>query len=151
MNMQTHPSITYSSSQPISSIIQSYSANIVHIAIIQSYLIPHSSNIHQSNLDIASRIEPVQLIDQLQHRPLHLVVPASAVVEAGATDSVDLVKEDDAGLLGAGQLEQFSHHAGALADVFLDELAADDPDEAGVGAVGDSAGTQRLAGARRAE
>lgn len=32
-------------------------------------------------LDVATRVETVQLVDELQHRPLHLVVSASAVVE----------------------------------------------------------------------
>ena len=34
------------------------------------------------HLDVAARVEPVQLVDQLEHRPLHLVVTAGAVVEA---------------------------------------------------------------------
>jgi len=35
------------------------------------------------HLDVAARVEAVQLVDQLEHRALHLVVAAPAVVEAG--------------------------------------------------------------------
>jgi len=64
-------------------------------------------------------------------------------------DGVDLVEEDEAGLLGARHLEQLAHHARALAHVLLHQLGADDADEAGVGAVGDGARAQRLARAGR--
>ena len=60
-----------------------------------------------------------------------------------------LVEEDEAGLLGAGHLEQLAHHAGALAHVLLHQLAADDADEAGVRAVRHRPCQQRLARACR--
>ncbi len=51
--------------------------------------------------------------------------------------------------LGA-RLEELADHARALAHVLLHQLAADDADEAGVGAVGHRARQQRLARACRA-
>jgi hypothetical protein len=40
---------------------------------------------HRStHLDVAARVEAVQLVDNLQHRALHLVVAARAVVKARA-------------------------------------------------------------------
>jgi len=57
---------------------------------------------------------PVQLIDQLQHGALYLVVTAGTIVEASATDGINFVEEDQAGLLASRHLEQFSYHSGAL-------------------------------------
>ena len=48
----------------------------------------------------------------------------------------------------AGQRSAPPHHAGPLPDIFLDQLAANHADEAGVGAVGHRARQQRLACAR---
>lgn len=76
------------------------------------------------DLDVAPRVEAVQLVDDLEHRALHLVVAAGAVVEARAPDRVHLVEEYDARLLGARHLEELAHHARALAHVLLDQLAA---------------------------
>lgn len=102
------------------------------------------------HLDIPARVKAVELVDDLEHGALHLVVAARAVVEARAAHRVHLVEEDDARLLGARELEQLAHHPRALADVLLHELGADHADEAGVGAVGDGARGERLARARRA-
>mmetsp|Transcript_22292 Transcript_22292/g.53383 ORF Transcript_22292/g.53383 Transcript_22292/m.53383 type:complete len:281 (-) Transcript_22292:263-1105(-) len=104
---------------------------------------------HQ-DLDVAARVEAVELVDNLEHRALHLVVAARAVVEARAADGVHLVDEDDARLLRARHLEELTHHARPLAHVLLHELAADDTDEARVRSVGHGARGERLAGAWRA-
>jgi hypothetical protein len=46
-------------------------------------MIPH--------LDLVVGLEPVQLVEQLEHGPLHLAVAAAtAVLRAGAADRVDL-------------------------------------------------------------
>ena len=50
------------------------------------------------HLDVAARVEAVELVDELEHGALDLVVAAGAVVEAGAAHRVDLVEEDQAGL-----------------------------------------------------
>mmetsp|Transcript_83446 Transcript_83446/g.202367 ORF Transcript_83446/g.202367 Transcript_83446/m.202367 type:complete len:211 (+) Transcript_83446:433-1065(+) len=101
---------------------------------------------HQ-HLHIAPGIEAVKLIDNLQHRTLHLAVTICLIASSRAADGVDLINEEDAGLLRPRQLEELSHHAGSLTDIALHQLGADDADEARVGAVGDCAGSQRLSSA----
>mmetsp|Transcript_23861 Transcript_23861/g.51446 ORF Transcript_23861/g.51446 Transcript_23861/m.51446 type:complete len:260 (-) Transcript_23861:692-1471(-) len=103
---------------------------------------------HQ-DLDVASGLEAVELVDDLKHGALHLIIAAGAVVEAGAADSIYLVYEDDACLLGTSHLEELAHHPRTLTHVLLHQLGANHPDEAGVGAVGDGARGEGLAGAGR--
>ena len=45
------------------------------------------------DFDAVRRLEPVQLVQQLHHRALHLVLAASALPPR-ASDAVDLVHED---------------------------------------------------------
>ena len=87
------------------------------------------------HLDVAPRLEPVHLVDYLKHGPLHLVVSSRAVIESGPSDGIDLVKEDDAGVLGPGHLEYLADHPRPFSYVLLDQLRADYPDEAGVSPV----------------
>ena len=58
------------------------------------------------DLDIPPGIESIQLVDDLEHRPLHLIVPSGAIIEARTPDRIDLVKEYDACLLGPRHLYQ---------------------------------------------
>jgi hypothetical protein len=74
---------------------------------------------HQ-NLDVAACLEAVELVNDLEHRALDLVVAARAVVKTRAANRVDLIDEDDARLLAARHLEELAHHACALAHVLLD-------------------------------
>ena len=46
------------------------------------------------NLNVAPRIESVQLVDHLEHGTLHLVVSTGAIIEPSSADSVNLVEED---------------------------------------------------------
>ena len=46
-----------------------------------------------TDLDVAARVEAVQLVDNLQHRPLHLVVAALPVIEASAADGIHLQRQ----------------------------------------------------------
>ncbi len=63
-------------------------------------------------------------------------------------DGVDLVHEDDGWRVLSSHDEQLSHHAAALADVFLDQLRAGHPDELAVGVMRDRTSQQCLARAR---
>mmetsp|Transcript_18451 Transcript_18451/g.46679 ORF Transcript_18451/g.46679 Transcript_18451/m.46679 type:complete len:312 (-) Transcript_18451:612-1547(-) len=102
------------------------------------------------DLDVVGGREAVQLVEQLEHGALHLAVPAAArVVCARRPDGVHLVHEDDGGRVLPRHDEQLAHHARPLANVLLHQLAADDADEARVGAVGHRARKQRLARAGR--
>lgn len=76
---------------------------------------------HQ-HFDVASRIETVQLIDQLQHGTLHFVIATCSVVESRTADRIDLVEEYQARLLRSGHLEQFTNHTRTFADVLLHQL-----------------------------
>src|SRR3546814_14566045 len=66
-----------------------------------------------------------------------------------ATDSVDLVDEDDGGSILLGLLEQVTDTGGADADEHLDEVGPGDGVEGHAGLAGDGAGEQGLAGAGR--
>ena len=70
---------------------------------------------------------------------------------APATDSVDLVDEDDGGRVVFGALEEIAHAGRADADEHLDELRCGDAEEGDIGFTGDGARHQRLARARRAD
>ena len=50
-----------------------------------------------------------------------------------AAHCVDLVEEDEAGLLGAGHLEQLPDHTSQLAHVLLDKLGPNHPGREGTG------------------
>ena len=76
------------------------------------------------HLDVLGGLEAVKLIEELQHGPLDLAVPASAGLYPGGADAVDLVHEDDAGRVLPRHHEQLPHHPAALADELLDELGA---------------------------
>ena len=111
------------------------------------------------DLDAIGGLEAVQLVQQLHHRSLHLVLAAVALAPRAA-DAVDLVHEDQARLvLSAGQApsprlpgadEQLAHHARALANVLLYQLRTAQTNEGTVRVVGHRARQQRLARARRA-
>ena len=47
------------------------------------------------NLDVLLGLEAVELIEQLEHRPLHLAVATRAALETRRADRVDLVHKDD--------------------------------------------------------
>ena len=102
-------------------------------------------------LDVASRVETVELVDEFQHRPLHFVVTAGTVVEARTTDSVNLVKEDNARLLAARHLKELSDHPCTLSNILLHKLGTDDPDESCVCSVCHCTCTERFASTGRTE
>jgi hypothetical protein len=74
------------------------------------------------HLDVAARVEAVQLVHDLEHGALHLVVAALPVIKARASDAVHFIEEDEACLLGPRHLEHLPHHACALPNVLLHQL-----------------------------
>ncbi|ELZ46275.1 hypothetical protein C465_12903 [Halorubrum distributum JCM 9100] len=94
--------------------------------------------------------EAVHLGEQLHHRPLDLGVARGLRVRPLRGDGVDLVDEEDGGLVLAGDLEEVPDQLGALADELVDELGAGHLDERRVRLVGDGLREHRLPGARRA-
>ena len=96
-------------------------------------------------------LEAVHLHQQLVEGLLAFVVPAAQAGAAMAAHGVDLVHEDDAGLVLLGLLEQVAHAAGADPDEHLDEVGARDAEEGDAGLAGHRPRQQGLAGAGRAE
>lgn len=47
------------------------------------------------DLDVAARVKAVQLVHNLQHGPLHLIVTARPVIEAGAANGIHLAHLQD--------------------------------------------------------
>jgi len=95
---------------------------------------------HQ-HLDVSSRVEPVQLIDQFQHRPLDLIIATCTIIKPRATDSVYFVKEDDTCLLAPCHFEQLSDHACTFTNVLLHKLRTDDANEGSIRTISNSAST----------
>ena len=100
--------------------------------------------------DAELRFEAVHLDEQLVQRLLALFV-AEGVAAAAAPDGVELVDEDDAGLVAARVLEQPPHARGADARVHLDEVRAAGEQERHTRLAGDGAREQRLAGSGRTD
>lgn len=105
---------------------------------------------HPENFDKHQHLETIQVIIIILNGS-HLIISSGTVIEPGASNGVNLVEKYQTRLLGSGHFEQLPHHAGALAHVLLHQLGSDDPDEAGVGAVGHGPRAEGLAGAGRAE
>lgn len=63
-----------------------------------------------SHLDVLGGLKAIQLVEELQHGPLHLTVSTRASLQPGRADRVDLVHEDDGGRMLTGHDEQFTHH-----------------------------------------
>ena len=98
----------------------------------------------------ARGFEAVHLDEQLVERLLALFV-AERAAAAAAADGVELVDEDDAGLVAACVLEQAADARGADAGVHLDEVRAAREDERHAGFTRNRAGEQGLAGSRRSD
>mmetsp|Transcript_16567 Transcript_16567/g.32950 ORF Transcript_16567/g.32950 Transcript_16567/m.32950 type:complete len:242 (+) Transcript_16567:190-915(+) len=102
------------------------------------------------HLDILRGLEPVELVQQLEHGALHLAVaPGSSSVPPAGSNGIDFVHEDDGGCCFPRHYEKFADHPRSLPDVFLYELRPADADEGAVGMVGHGARQKRLTGSRR--
>mmetsp|Transcript_28895 Transcript_28895/g.66128 ORF Transcript_28895/g.66128 Transcript_28895/m.66128 type:complete len:385 (+) Transcript_28895:271-1425(+) len=102
------------------------------------------------DLDVPPFVEPVELVEQLEHGPLNLAgAPRLAVVALGS-NRVDLVDEDDGGGHVVGHPKELAHELGPVSQIFLDEFGADHPEKGGGGVVGHRLGQEGLAGARLA-
>merc|ERR1719228_2222537 len=115
-----------------SSYLMSFSTLMDLAWILKMFVLPswsHESRVkcvwsvgcHQ-HLDVATRVETIQLVNQLQHGSLNLVVTTSAVIKPGATNCVNLVEEDETGLLRPCHLKEFSHHSRALSNILLNQF-----------------------------
>jgi hypothetical protein len=100
------------------------------------------------NLDVSSRVKTVELVDELKHRSLNLVVTSLTVIKTGTSHSVNFIKEDNACLLGSGHLEQLANHSGSFSNIFLYKLATNNTNECGIGTVGNGSGSKCLTSTR---
>ena len=66
------------------------------------------------------------------------------------TYGINFIKENNTSFFGSGHREEFSDHPGPLADILLNELTADDSDEASVSPVSNCTSGESLACAWRA-
>ena len=73
-----------------------------------------------AHLDPLVTAETVELVEELQHRPLDLTVAALLRVKPLGADGVQLVDEDDGGRLLLCQLKRVADELGAVADEHLD-------------------------------
>lgn len=64
-------------------------------------------------LDVLGGFEAIQLIEQLQHCPLHLAVTTWAALQTGRADGVDLIHEDDGRSVFSSHDKQLTHHTSA--------------------------------------
>mmetsp|Transcript_31688 Transcript_31688/g.75269 ORF Transcript_31688/g.75269 Transcript_31688/m.75269 type:complete len:334 (+) Transcript_31688:294-1295(+) len=102
------------------------------------------------DLDLLRAAEPVELVEELEHRALHLAVAADVRVEPLGANGVDLVDEDDRRGLLLREQEGVPHQLGAVPDEHLHQLRARELEERGVGLRRAGAGDERLAGPRGA-
>ena len=95
----------------------------------------------------------VELVEQFEHRALHLAAALAVAAAALGADGVDFVDEDDGAAaplaLFAREVKGVAHHLRAVADKHLHQRRAGQLQEHGVGGLGARAREQRLAGARR--
>lgn len=112
------------------------------------YAPPPSPHTH---LDVTSRVESIQLIDELQHGTLHLIIPSCTIIKPRSTNRVDLIKEDNASLLRPRHLKELPHHPRSLTHVLLHQLRSNDTNERRVGTVGDCSSAERLSCTGRAK
>lgn len=65
-----------------------------------------------SYLDLLASLKPIQLVEQLQHRALHLTIATTAAaVHPSATNTIDLIHEDNARCMPAAGSQTFKIEA----------------------------------------
>mmetsp|Transcript_32410 Transcript_32410/g.64337 ORF Transcript_32410/g.64337 Transcript_32410/m.64337 type:complete len:417 (+) Transcript_32410:261-1511(+) len=98
------------------------------------------------HLNVLSRLESVQLVQEFQHRPLHLRVPPLLPLLPLTADGVYLVHEDDRRRVLSSHDEKLSNHSGPFPDIFLNQLTSRHANEATVCVMSHSTSKEGLAG-----
>mmetsp|Transcript_63338 Transcript_63338/g.125211 ORF Transcript_63338/g.125211 Transcript_63338/m.125211 type:complete len:325 (+) Transcript_63338:194-1168(+) len=101
------------------------------------------------HLDVDRLVEAVHLSEQLHQDALHLTISPSLRVKALCSNGVDLIDKNYSWSVLARKAEDVTHHARALAEVFLHELGAHHSDEGRRRVVRHRFGKHRFSGARR--
>lgn len=94
------------------------------------------------DLDVTSRVKTIQLVNQLQHGSLHLIVSTSTIIKPRTTNCINFIKEDDTRLFRSSHLEKFSHHSGTFTNVLLHKFGTDDTYKSRVGSIGYGSSTK---------
>lgn len=103
------------------------------------------------HFDVLRGLKTIELIEQLEHRPLYFRISTPAPALASRTaDRVDLVHEDDARRMLTGHDEKFPDHSRAFSNILLHELATRDTNESTIGVMSNRARQKSFAGTRRA-
>jgi hypothetical protein len=68
----------------------------------------------KTDFDIASLVEPIHLVQQLQQNSLYLPIGTRLRVETFRSDRIDLVDKDDRGRVFTGHSEDVSDHSRSL-------------------------------------
>ncbi|GIX62960.1 uncharacterized protein BcabD6B2_23950 [Babesia caballi] len=101
------------------------------------------------HLDVRLGVEPVQLVQQLQHGALDLLLSAARRVVPLRANGVDFVDEDDGRGVLLSDPEHLAHQLRPLAQVLLDQLRAHNTQERGRRLVRHRLGQQRFTRAGR--
>ena len=96
-------------------------------------------------------VKPIHLHQDLVQSLLAFVVAAAKPASAVAADGIQLVDEQDAGIVAAGSVEQIAHTRGAHADEHLDKIGPTGMEEGDSALTGYRLCKQRLAGSRRTD
>src|SRR5216684_8767096 len=88
-------------------------------------------SMESANLDIASLVEAIHLIQQFEQNSLDLTVSTGLCVESLCRDSINLVNEDDSRRVFTREPEHIAHHARSLSEVFLHKFRPNNTDERG--------------------
>merc|ERR1712127_1146652 len=67
-------------------------------------------------------IKTIQLIDQLQHSPLNLIITTCSVIKPCTSDSIDLIKKNYTRFLASSHLKKLPHHPSTFTNVLLNQL-----------------------------
>mmetsp|Transcript_23050 Transcript_23050/g.36941 ORF Transcript_23050/g.36941 Transcript_23050/m.36941 type:complete len:416 (+) Transcript_23050:163-1410(+) len=102
------------------------------------------------HFDLATLIEAVELVEQLEHGALNLALSARRRLVAFGADRVNLIDEHDRGRVLVRDTEQLAHQFGSVAEILLNEFRADHAQEGGRCLVRHRLRQQRLARAWRA-
>ena len=81
---------------------------------------------------LSQHVKSVHLIEQLHQSSLNLSISARSFRESSTSDGINLIHEDDAGLVVASIVEHLTDKTGALADVLVYDGGGYNFEEVGV-------------------
>lgn len=101
-----------------------------------------------THLDSTITRETIQLVQQLQHCPLHFPITTLIAVKPLCSDSIQLVDEDDSRRLLFGKFESVADKFRTITEIHLDKSGTSKFEVASVGLSGTGSGEQSFTGTR---